>query len=277
MPKPLKKRMITGVLLVAVGSSALAGCQTTGQNLARFNDVSDRCVAYRQPLIQTEQDLQAPIAGGAVVGAVVGGLLGGLATGKPAGAIAGALAGGLGGASLAYYDSRQKQARNQQELLAAIDGDARNDASRFTGLGSAITGLQGCRQQQIAELRQQVLAKQLTKDQAIAKRAQIQSSIRQDGDLVNAVFGHVDERVETYVNSRAKAMNTNDIQLALADGADSPVQARGNSGKSKKVQPAVQKNGTSEVFNAAKTAKASFSSGQAAQDSEMQNLDALLS
>lgn len=275
MPKSLKKRMITGTLLLAVGSTALAGCQTTGQNLARFNDVNDRCVAYRQPLIQTEQDLQAPVAGGAVIGAVMGGLLVGLATGKAEGAVVGAIAGGLGGASLAYYDAKQKQARNQQELLAAIDGDARNDASRFSGLGGAITGLQGCRQQQIAELRQQILTKQLTKDQAIAKRADIQNSIRQDGDLVNAVFGYVDGRVETYVNSRAKAMNTNDIQMALADGG--PAQTR-SSGKSKaKVQPAVQKNGTSEVFNAAKTAKASFSNGQAAQNNEMQNLDALLS
>jgi len=197
------KSILAGACALAA-ATMVSGCQTA--QLAKYNNPADVCVAYRQPLIETEQDLNKPIAAGIVSGALIGGLIGGLATGKAGGAVAGALVGAAAGGAAGYYQGKAQQAKNQAELLAAINDDAQADATRFGGLGRSVKALQNCRRQQIGVYVAQVKRKQLTPAQALSERAKLQTSIREDGDLINQVLGSVDKRVETYVDSSDKAL-----------------------------------------------------------------------
>jgi hypothetical protein len=229
-------RTVAGACVV-FATVMVSGCQTN--SLSKYNNPADACVTYRQPLIQTEQDLNQPIAAGAMIGAVMGGLIGGLATGKAGGAVAGAAMGAMAGGAMGYYESRQREAKNQAELLAAINNDAQGDATRFSGLGGSVKALQNCRRQQVAQYAQQAKAKALTPEQGTAEKARILSAIREDGDLITKVLGSVDSRVDTYVNSSEEALKTADAQGAVkSTGTKKPVSAPKPAGVNRAVQEA---------------------------------------
>ena len=116
-----RKSVCLMTALAVGGTMALSGCATSGgQGLqAKYGDASDRCAAFRQPLIATDEDFSAPIVQDAVIGALAGALIGGL-TGGGKGALIGAAAGGLTGAGAGYLQAKQRDSQNKSDVLAAI-------------------------------------------------------------------------------------------------------------------------------------------------------------
>ena len=210
-------RQSTAVTLVAC--MAVSGCTLTGNSLrSQYGNTSgsDSCAAYREPLIQTEDEFNTPILQGVVIGALVGTAAGALAGGNAQSAAIGAAAGALAGGALGYYSARQQQAKNQEDLLAAIDSDARGDQGRFSRIGNAVTALGNCRQGQIADVRAKLTAAKITKEQAKTELQSIEQSVFFDNELIGKVYGTMDSRLDTYAQARAKATNSS-VDTVLAN------------------------------------------------------------
>ena len=210
-----RKSVCLMTALAVGGTMALSGCATSGgQGLqAKYGDASDRCAAFRQPLIATDEDFSAPIVQDAVIGALAGALIGGL-TGGGKGALIGAAAGGLTGAGAGYLQAKQRDSQNKSDVLAAIDTDASRDSKSMGPVGNAIRGLRQCRSTQAEQTAMNVERRKITKAEGQAQIAAIKSQTYQDGELIQAVLGKADERVKTYVDARAKAMNPGNPQVA---------------------------------------------------------------
>lgn len=219
----LSKLLKQSTAVALIASMSLSGCTVTGNSLrSQYANTTgtDNCAAYREPLIQTEDEFNTPIIQGVVIGALVGTAAGALASGSAQGAAIGAASGALAGGALGYYSARQQQSKNQADLLAAIDSDARGDQGRFSRIGNAATALGNCRQGQIADVRTKLTSGKITKEQAKVELQAIEQSVFFDNELISKVYGTMDSRLDTYAQARAKATNTS-VETILADSGAS--------------------------------------------------------
>ena len=222
------------VAAVVVGSLALQGCAAT-QDLvnqlprigaspleAKYLDAADVCASQREPLVRSKDDY-TKVIWGAALGALSGAIIGGAAKGGK-GAAAGALIGGAAGAAAGYLATLQQNAKNQQELQAAINSDVRDANGEVGKLRTAMRELTSCRQREMQTLERDIRAGRSKGDDARARLGAIRSRIAGDRDLVDDLLGNVADRNDVYVEA-----------LAQTRKVDSAIVA----GEAKKYQPKV--------------------------------------
>jgi len=217
--------------LILSGSLAVSGCATgPGSLQAKYGAATDACAAERHPLIDTESTVANTMVRDAVIGVLVGAAAGALiGGGNIKDVLIGAGAGLAAGAGAGYLDGKHKQYKTQEEVLAAIDGDTKTDLSRVSSAGQAIPALRRCRNQQIDQLKAQIDAKQIKRDAAMARLAEITKSVEQDNLLVDQVLGGIRGRSTEYVKaiSVEKGLKQEDVDRALSEAtADARVKDR---------------------------------------------------
>lgn len=157
----------------------ISGCASMGQQ-GRIgnNDGSDPCFNYLQSVdtiaIYYKDERLKQLTAGAAIGVVSGAALGAgtaaLTHGDAAlGAIIGGIAGGITGAFVAssYWDSRLKQANQQQALAASyVENDLREDIAKLNQVDRDISALVRCRTQKRDQIRKDFAAGKLTHQQA---------------------------------------------------------------------------------------------------------------
>ena len=201
----------------------LVGCASTGPSLKVYDDPSDACNTFRQPLIETEVDLRAWTVGGAAAGAVVGGVLAALLGGDAAQVAGVAAAGAVVGGTAGYLAAREKQNSTQEELLAAIENDAMSDSKKVQQVTAAIERLWACRQRQIENVRVQFEEGEISKAIAISRANDIQTANDKDNQLVEQVMGRIDKRYSTYVDAKAEVLGADrptvepEVEPVIAD------------------------------------------------------------
>lgn len=271
------RRVCLPAVVLITGALAVSGCATS-QNLAgRFTDASDPCMAYRQPLIDTDKDFSTDMVTGAVVGALAGALLGAAIGGKNAGtgALIGAGAGALAGAGAGYLQAKQQESRNKEEVMRAIDKDAARDAQSLGKVGNAVRGLGQCRATAAERLAFDVETRKISRQQGLDGLEKLRQANAKDGELIEAVLGKADERVKTYVEARAQTMNPNNPQLAMATLTDTPRASSSSSGK-KTQQASTQQASTQRASNSTQQAVQQARDTQtAAQESQTQSNSAV--
>ena len=202
---PIGRAVRSAVLLLG-SATMLSACQTT--DMGRYQSAADSCSQYRAPLVQMLKTIEQPIAPGAVIGgALLGAAIGAIASGGKGSAIAvGAIGGALTGAAASYYSSRAKTARNQAELVSAIDSDAGTDSQRFSDIGNAMMSLSACRNKQISDLAVGIRSSQVPKQAALQQRSELQNYVKLDGELIDKLVGQVRGRSDVYVEARLEAL-----------------------------------------------------------------------
>lgn len=197
---------------MAAAGLLLSGCSGGGLNMfndldRQYGDRTDVCYAARKPLIDTGNVFAESMITGAAIGAATGAATGAAAdrSNRGQGAVWGAVTGFLVGLTAGYLDAKQKQAKNQAELLASIDADASRDNQKLAASNSAIGQLTRCRQTQVEGVERQYRSHAVTAAQAKAQLQQIQSSIHQDNELISDVLGRSVDRAKVYIKARGDA------------------------------------------------------------------------
>ena len=186
---------------------SLTSCASMAPSLKKYDDPSDVCNTFRQPLIETETDLRAWTFGGAAAGAAAGGVIAALLGGNVSQIAGGAAAGAAVGGAAGYLAARKKQSGTQAELLAAIDNDASSDSKKVQQVKTAMQRLWECRQRQIENIRVQFQAGEISKAQALTMANDIQTATDKDNQLIEKVIGRIDKRYGTYVDAKKEVLD----------------------------------------------------------------------
>lgn len=204
------------LMMAAVASFALAGCQTTnmtasGTSSASTRSVSfqDTCAPLRQPFEQIRAERQRIVAQNVVAGVVVGALLGAAMGGDRRSIATGAILGGLGGAASAYVQNAQSRGATEASLRQFVDRDARNEAAQNDRLVRTTVDLNACRLNQMDAVAAQASRGEITNDQARATLQAIQAATRQDNRAIQRVAGFGDT-YQAYVG----VLNATDVAAA---------------------------------------------------------------
>jgi hypothetical protein len=201
----------------------LAGCApaTTQSTLRAYDVPSDRCNAYRQPLIATSNELNQwdfmgkSMLTGAAIGALAGGLIGGDTKGALIGGALGTAAGAAYGHQQ-YLNARQEQAQSRQELIDGINGDTYADSARVREITDSIRRLGACRRDQVDEIKDGLKRGAITKEQALARVDEVKAASALDKNLMEEVLGKADKRYEVYVDSKAEVLGVDRARVAAA-------------------------------------------------------------
>jgi hypothetical protein len=166
------KRML-GVAGLAIGAVLAGSIGAAAQDSlgTRYGDIDDVCYAERQPLVQTRsQFLKTWIYRN-------------------------------------YFSALRAQSETREQLLAEIDADASRDNRELTATGTALDRLVACRQNEIGQVAALYRVRSITAAQAKSAYRMIAARMVEDGELINAVLGTVNERAATYVSARAQILS----------------------------------------------------------------------
>ena len=220
--------------IAAVTAAAmLAGCVSTQASRIGTDDGRDACRTYVVQLDSTGDFYGEDILRGAVIGAGTGALAGGLiaaATGRRgsdilAGAAIGALAGGVIGGTAGYIQARQRQAQDQQQLLMAVGGDLRNENAQLDRTQIAFDQLVNCRMNAANQIRRDVRAGRMSRDQGMALMSYQRQLMQRDVALaqqINQKIGTRGSEFDTAIETIAPGTK----QAATARRAPTPTTAR---------------------------------------------------
>lgn len=197
------RRGIVSVVAAGIVIAPLNGCVTP--TLAQYDQPSDTCNIYRQPLLETEKSFNQNVAGGVLLGALAGAAIG-LASGHGGRGVAiGAAAGALAGGTAGYLKAKQDQAMSQAALLAEIDSDAMADAGYFRTTSGTIGNLTNCRSSQITAITDDFKRGAIARDEAERRLNAVQQSIALDKELLGKVLSGTGRRADMYIDARAEA------------------------------------------------------------------------
>jgi outer membrane lipoprotein SlyB len=197
------KLKIVSVAILS-GALVLSGCvqAPTAQELAMTRD---ECSSFRTPFTRISTERNARIERyaqiGAGVGLVLGAAIGEARNNNPlAGALVGAIAGGLIGAAGGYMSDLQRRSQTTAGLQRAINGDAARDLRETDELVQAMTRLNACRLNQIAQVERSVRA---GGDRATATTQirQIRRNVDLDNRVIRAVVGDLTRTRSLYIGA----------------------------------------------------------------------------
>lgn len=223
----IRASMITTAVAVTVLVGSTTGCVTTPVSMARYDDRSDPCYSYRQPLIQTEQQLGQKMVAGALGGALIAGGVAAATGAKSRDVAIAAVAGALLGGSIGYYEGMRQKEMTQQAMLATIYQDASADAGRFTRTRGLIGDLNACRNRQVDGIERDFRDGRIDRPTAVGRLDVVKSSVDLDNQLIAQVLGHTGERTNTYVDAAQRATGASE-KVLLGQAQDfRPVVATG--------------------------------------------------
>lgn len=214
------RRGIASIVVAGVIIAPLNGCVTP--SLAQYDQPSDVCNTYRQPLLETEKSFNQNVAGGVLLGALAGAAIG-LATGNGGRAVAiGAAAGAMAGGTAGYLKAKQERGATQAALLAEIDSDAMADANFFRTTSGTIGNLTDCRSSQIAAVTDAFHKGTIAREEAQRRLAEIQQAVALDKELLGKVLEGTGRRADMYVDARAQATGLSREQIVGKAGEVRP-------------------------------------------------------
>jgi uncharacterized protein YcfJ/cold shock CspA family protein len=188
----------TAVLAAAL---MLAGCVTTQAGRIGPDDGTDSCRRQLVALDSTGNFFAEDIIKGAVVGAVAGGLIGGLASRNWRGAAIGAVAGAATGAATGYFVAVQQQQRDQAGIFRQVKDDLGRENAQLDRTQLAFDQLTDCRFQQARQVRADLAAGRITREQAQARMNLIRTRYDRDVRLARTINGQITGRQEQFAEA----------------------------------------------------------------------------
>ena len=202
-PGALSRALRGGLAALLAVSITLQGCATVPTR-----DAADTCAPNRGPLetiVKQYNERMAVSAGtGFLAGAGAGALIGAQRGNALLGAFIGGLAGAAAGAGFAYYQNKQSQYQNEADLRRAIDGDIRAAKNDVGSVADAVTRLNQCRLNQLADLRKRVQGGAKGEAEA-AELATIRRWMDDDRKLIETVVGDFAEGNSIYTDAYAQS------------------------------------------------------------------------
>lgn len=191
-------------IVVVSAALVLAGCAVapTAEELAATRD---ECSRFRTPFTEISTERNQRIARFAEIGAGVGAVVGQQVAAQRgenqlAGLLVGALAGAAVGATGGYLSDLQKRSSTTAGLQRAVAGDASRDLQQTDRLVSAMTSLNQCRLQQIAQVERSVRAGG-DRAAATAQVRLIRQKVAIDNRVINAVVGDLTRTRGLYIGA----------------------------------------------------------------------------
>ena len=206
------------VTLVACVAMALPGCSTQNQRIGADNG-SDVCRPQRVTLDSTGNFFAEDIVQGAAIGAAFGGLSGLLAGRDVRGALIGAAAGGALGAAGGYWKARQQQASDQASLYRTISSDIQRENGAIDKTQTAFNQLVDCRRSEASQVRADLSAGRITRDQAQAAMAAVRERSAGDLRIAQIISAKVQERSNDF------AFANNQVNSSASADSDGPSYA----------------------------------------------------
>lgn len=179
----------------------LSACVTTQAGRIGADDGSDNCRPQLVALDSTGNFFAEDIIKGAVIGAVAGGLIGGLASGNWRGAAIGAAAGAAVGGATGYFAAVQQQRRDQAGMFAQVKDDLGRENAQLDRTQVAFDNLTNCRFQQARQVRADLVAGRITRDQAQSRMALVRSRYDRDLQLARTINGQIGGRQEQFADA----------------------------------------------------------------------------
>lgn len=189
-----------GTAVVCAGLM-LSGCVTTQSGRIGADDGTDSCRRQLVALDSTGNFFAEDIIKGAVVGAVAGGLLGGLASGNWRGAAIGAAAGAVAGAATGYWSAVQQQQRDQAAMYTQVKGDLSRENAQLDRTQAAFDQLTDCRFGQARQVRADLTAGRISRDQAQAQMNLIRQRYDRDLTLARTINGQIGGRQDQFAEA----------------------------------------------------------------------------
>lgn len=192
--------MSRGTAVLAAGL-LLAGCVTTQSGRIGPDDGTDSCRRQLVALDSTGNFFAEDIIKGAVVGAVAGGLIGGLASGNWRGAAIGAVAGAATGAATGYFVAVQQQQRDQAGIFRQVKDDLGRENAQLDRTQVAFDQLTDCRFQQARQVRADLAAGRISREQAQRQMNLIRTRYDRDVQLARTINGQINGRQEQFADA----------------------------------------------------------------------------
>ncbi|MGF1658878.1 MAG: glycine zipper domain-containing protein [Rubrimonas sp.] len=279
-PCAVSRALRGGLAALLAVSMTLQGCATVP-----VNDVADTCAPNRAPLAaiveQYNERFKVNVAGGAAAGAAAGAAIGAARGNLLAGLLIGAATGALAGAAVSYYNNQQQKYQNQADLRRAIDGDIRAAKNDVGSVASAVTRLNQCRLNQLADLRKRVQGGARGEAEA-AQLATIRRWMDDDRKLIETVVGDFADGNSIYTDAYAQSRQIDKDRVAPRVARYQPkvVQPRTAKGAPPKLPTVASAPRASNDAEALVLATANLQASQQAQarvlDAELDSIGLLL-
>lgn len=194
------RKLSMGVVSVMAASIVLSGCQTAAPSQYGAGDVAqDVCYAEHRELANSQNYFAEEIVKGAVTGAILGGLSGAILSGGRGGAIAaGAATGAVAGGSMAYWQARQRDARDRFALARTIHGDLVREIGEIDRVSTTFAKVRACRTHHAALVKADFKAGRLSREQAKAKLHALWQQYQSDIEVAESISGKMAERGAGY-------------------------------------------------------------------------------
>lgn len=191
-------RAIVFCLSAALCLSALTGCASKyGEQHTQVN-YYPACYQPISDLRSNENTVGKSTAIGAGIGAASGALIGFLTTGKWEGALVGAAVGGAGGTMVgASYGQRQKE-KNDNIRLAGYLQDLDGDISNLDVTSAAARSSLQCYDKQFNVLLREIKSKQISREAAQRRFAEIQSGREEAIAILGNAYQHATNLNQQY-------------------------------------------------------------------------------
>lgn len=201
LPSPGFRRGGFRATAIVCSGLMLSACVTTQAGRIGADDGTDSCRPQLVALDSTGNFFAEDIIKGAVIGAVAGGLIGGLASGNWRGAAIGAAAGAAVGGATGYFAAVQQQRRDQAGMFAQVKDDLGRENAQLDRTQVAFDNLTNCRFQQARQVRADLAAGRITRDQAQGRMALIRSRYDRDLQLARTINGQIGGRQEQFADA----------------------------------------------------------------------------
>lgn len=169
------KRPLAMCLMLALSVAALPGCASKYGEQHTSVSYYPACYQPIKDLRENEHTVGKSTAVGAGLGAVGGALIGLLTTGKWQGAVMGAAVGGVGGSMVGNAYGRKQQEKNDNIRLNSYLQDIDGDISNLDVASAAARSSLQCYDRQFKALIGEIKAKQIAREAAQSRYAEIQS------------------------------------------------------------------------------------------------------
>lgn len=194
------KSLPLSVVSVMAASLLLSACQTAAPSQYGAGDAAqDLCYAEHRELANSQNFFAEEMIKGAVTGAILGGLTGAIMSGGKGGAIAaGAASGAVAGGSMAYWQARQKDARDRYALAASIHGDLVRELQEMDRVSTTFAKVRACRTHHAQRIKADVRSGRISREQGRAQLQTLWLQYQSDIQVAESISGKMAERGASY-------------------------------------------------------------------------------
>lgn len=189
------------ILFLSIWLGILPGCASKYGDQHTAVNYYPACYRPIQDLRDNEHNVGKSTGIGAGIGAVGGALIGLLATGKWQGAVMGAAVGGAGGAMVGNAYGSKQQERDDNVRLASYLQDIDGDISKLDVVSAAATNSLQCYDRQFQILLAAIKARQITREAAAQRYAEIQSGREEAIAILGNAYQHGNTMAQDYENA----------------------------------------------------------------------------